>query len=235
MRSFTTIATFASLAFAAVCSALPAPHSYGAVASHGYEVATRGEATDAPAVISGVYDHYEHHEYPRGDAQKSVLDIVVDVTAEVKPLCDKLTAAISGDVEVDAAVKISLEILGEIKVILVKAVVDIKACIAAGAGLLVLGGVEVTLAVVAKLVAELLVVVLTVIALVLKVCAVVDISAILALVVDIVFQLSCIVSLILSIAAGLLAVLVPLLGDVIAICREYKLFALLDVLAVVHA
>ncbi|EKM77736.1 hypothetical protein AGABI1DRAFT_115011 [Agaricus bisporus var. burnettii JB137-S8] len=229
MRSFASIATFATLAFASLASALPTLNANG-VALSNRDVS--GVAAPAPESLN--VPHPGRGE-PAQVAEHSVVQIIVDVTAEIRPLCDKLSAAISGDVEVKVAVDTSLQILGEIKGSLVKAKVDIEAAIAAGVDLLVLDGKTLAVHVVAQILAVLIVIVTTVLGLVVKVCASANVEALVSLMVEINFCLADIIGLVVKICVGLLVELKPLVECIVNILIKLDLKALIKVLAVVQA
>ncbi|XP_006463656.1 hypothetical protein AGABI2DRAFT_179942 [Agaricus bisporus var. bisporus H97] len=221
MRSFAAIATIATAAFAAVASALPALPG-----------ATNG-VTDAVIPKEAAVPAYSvHHEH-------SVVQIIVDLTAKVQPLCDELTdfvppifaaASISGDVEVSAAVDISLDILGEIKGFIATAKADIQAAIDVNADLLVLNGETLAVKAVAEIVATLVIAVTTVLGLVVRVCASANVAVLVKLVADIGIELAGIISLVVRICADLVIVVKPLITVVANVIINLDLKALIQVL-----
>ncbi|EKM76435.1 hypothetical protein AGABI1DRAFT_115772 [Agaricus bisporus var. burnettii JB137-S8] len=212
MRSFAAIATIATAAFAAVASALPALPG-----------ATNG-VTDAVIPKEAAVPAYSvHHEH-------SVVQIIVDLTAKVQPLCDELTASISGDVEVSAAVDISLDILGEIKGFIATAKADIQAAIDVNADLLVLNGETLAVKAVAEIVATLVIAVTTVLGLVVRVCASANVAVLVKLVADIGIELAAIISLVVRICADLVIVVKPLITVVANVIINLDLKALIQVL-----
>jgi len=243
MRSFASIATFATLAFAALTSALPTGNANGVSLPQkdisGVAVPpapavpqpTPRDVEDILGKVAGVHQGRGEVAVP----EHSVVKIIVDVTAEIRPLCDKLTAAISADIEVKAAVDISLEILGQIKAILLKAKADIEIAISAGVDLLVLDGKTLAVHAVAQIVAVLTVIITTTLGLVVKVCASANVEALIKIIVDINICLAAIIALVVKICVGLIVELRPLIECIANILIKLDLKALIQILGVVRA
>ncbi|KAF5354202.1 hypothetical protein D9756_007025 [Leucocoprinus leucothites] len=252
MRSFAAIATFATLAFSALTSALPtpggvAPGNSVTNANNGLIPATvtaQDIANNLNHVVSGnqvnVLSNNNEVENKRDVADtvagliprggRGIPDVIVDVNAKVLVLIKDLTVKINADVDVHVALDLALKVFADIKVLIHAACVEIQAIVKADVSVaLNLQGVVVDIKVFANILAQLVNAIVLAVALVVKICVSIDVSALLTIVADIVADLAIILGIVVKIAANIVVDLRVLLNVVVDLCVDLKLTALVKV------
>ncbi|KXN88515.1 hypothetical protein AN958_07284 [Leucoagaricus sp. SymC.cos] len=252
MRSFATIATFATLAFSAVVSALPTSGVPGVTDVQGtvdkattviQPIAAGPQARGFGDILAGLTGAGSNthdaetttdavqHEARGDDYQKGIPDVIVALNDKVAPMCHDLVAKIEVGVTADVALKLALEVFAQIKVLVFGAKAEIEAIVAANVkGVLTLEGKVLDVHAIANILATLVVAICAAIEVVVKICVSIDISAFLAIVVEIAGCLAAIIAIVLKLAVGVLVDLQVLIKVVAKVIVDLKLQALISVL-----
>ncbi|KXN88514.1 hypothetical protein AN958_07283 [Leucoagaricus sp. SymC.cos] len=255
MRSFAAIATFATLAFSAVVSALPTSGVPGVTDVQGtvdkattviQPIAAGPQARGFGDLLAGLTSAGSEtpttpdaetttdavqHEARGDDYQKGIPDVIVALNDKVAPMCHDLVAKIEVGVTADVALKLALEVFAQIKVLVFGAKAEIEAIVAANVkGVLTLEGKVLDVHAIANILATLVVAICAAIEVVVKICVSIDISAFLAIVVEIAGCLAAIIAIVLKLAVGVLVDLQVLIKVVAKVIVDLKLQALISVL-----
>ncbi|KAF5354270.1 hypothetical protein D9756_007041 [Leucocoprinus leucothites] len=238
MRSFTFIAAFASLAFTAVTSALPLVGSDSLAAPKW----VRSPAVAAADIETrdifygndpGNHDGNGNGNGNNGGSNRGIGDVLDGLNGRIGPLSQDLTNRISGSIAADAALDISITVLGQIKVLLTAAVAEIRAIISVrGGGALVLNGQTLDARGIAGILGTLIITIVKLLDVVVRVTASVRTQVLLTLIVDISALLSVIIGLVVTIVGNLLVVLTPLITVVVRIIVDLNLTGLIQVLKI---
>ncbi|KAJ3560748.1 hypothetical protein NP233_g10630 [Leucocoprinus birnbaumii] len=235
MRSFTLLAAVTALFVSAITFALPHVGSGAAITPvwRALPGATSGNtgvsSGDNPFGDYGTSTSGGVSGHNGGGAKPGIGDILAGLNGKIDPLSRDLTNKLSGGVTAQAAVEVSIEVLAQIKGLLVAAAVDIQA----GVGL-TLNGQGIDSHGLAGLLATLIIIIVKLLDVVVKVTASVQTQALLALVVDISAALVVIIRLVLVLVVDLLDILKPLIAVVVGIIVNLKLGGLISVLKIVY-
>lgn len=243
MRSFAAIATFASLAFATVASALPArtiagmdaippPPEAAPYLSH----RTVGGAASALEVAKrdpGATTFAVKHLGARDEPTHGIPDVLSQLNEKIIPLCHNLSEKVTDAENTDVALHVSLDVLGQIKGLLETAKGEIETLVANPVqSIFHLNGKLLDAHAIAQIVAVLTVSVSTALGFVIKALISVQTDELTNLVTEIAAILAAIIGLVVKVVVSLLIDLIPLIHCALDIIKELKLSVLAEVLKI---
>ncbi|KIL61997.1 hypothetical protein M378DRAFT_179842 [Amanita muscaria Koide BX008] len=154
-------------------------------------------------------------DYTRRTDIKSVPEILIGVTAQVKVVVDKLDVVLAGEIDVNVVVGLLVEIKG----ILIAAVADVKALV--GLGLDVVLALDGKVLLVADVAVYVVALIQLIVAIVVKVQAVVTAAVAIQVCIDISVALAAFLGAIFAIVGGLLVVVVTLCAEIIVVIKAH--------------
>jgi len=181
-----------------------------------------GAAGTLGALASGITSKTARAEY------RGLPDILVDVRVKVEDLCHKLSDRISVAASASVALEASLQVLGEIKAILVNARVEIEALVAANVeGALCLKGKVLSVKAIAEIYASIVIAICVTLQLVVKACLEVKTDVLVTLIADICVALAACITLGAKIAVGLVVDIRALIEVCVRIIVDLRLDVLI--------
>ncbi|KAJ3560750.1 hypothetical protein NP233_g10629 [Leucocoprinus birnbaumii] len=242
MRSFTVLATFASLAFAAVVSALPAstiagieaipPPPEAAPYLHYRDIDVKVNAdVEVAKREPGITSFAVKHLPARNDPAPGIPDLLTQLNEKIVPLCHDLSEKVTGAADANAALQVSLDVLSQVKGLLETTKAEIEGLVANPVQtVFYLNGKLLDAHAIAQIVAVLTVSVSTVLGFVIKACISVQTSELTTLVNDIAGLLAAIIALLVKVIANLLVDLTPLIHCALDIIKDLHLTVLAQAL-----